>query len=66
MENDRFDTHAQSKTIMHISRHHYQVHRGTVFQHTDWVHKQNLMVARTVIVKLKPGETGTHTSPLGC
>ena len=45
--------------------HHCQVHRGTVFQHTDWVHKQNLMVARTVIIKIKPGETGACTSSPG-
>lgn len=34
------------------------VQKGTIFQHTDWVHKQNLMVIRTRHMKFLSGKAG--------
>ena len=28
--------------------------KGTIFQHTDWLHKQNLMISQTVCLALEP------------
>eukprot|EP00443_Scrippsiella_acuminata_P069250 CAMPEP_0115413958 /NCGR_PEP_ID=MMETSP0271-20121206/22340_1 /TAXON_ID=71861 /ORGANISM="Scrippsiella trochoidea, Strain CCMP3099" /LENGTH=754 /DNA_ID=CAMNT_0002838257 /DNA_START=9 /DNA_END=2273 /DNA_ORIENTATION=- len=33
---------------------------GTIFQHISWIHRQNLLVGRTVHIYLQPGESQEH------
>lgn len=47
------------------------VKAGTVFEHIGWVHKQNLLVGRSVLFTLQPGETeerqiGAYCMNLSC
>ena len=44
---------------------------GTIFQHVDWVHKQNLMVIRQATIRLRPKrpvevEVDAHCMNLSC
>jgi hypothetical protein len=42
------------------------IQAGTIFQHKDWVHKQNLMVIKTVKIKIGNGETVSHKINAHC
>ena len=43
-----------------------EIVKGTVFQHIDWVHKQNLMVYATTAIDVLPAKTVTQTVNAYC
>jgi len=42
------------------------VRRGTIFQHVDWVHRQNLMVCVEYSIMVPPGETVSREMRMYC
>lgn len=63
-----FGHHAVALTLFNASAKPVKVAipAGAIFSHVTWVHRQNLLVGKTVHVELAPGETKEHKVGAHC